>query len=279
MESEYDLSQFDDFARAVAMLHPRLRSAKMINWATRRDYYCVKCGDKRRMTIWRLYWDGERQPAVDITEPPTPLFQGPSLFRMTCVQCGTTHAALVHEGPDGWELAIFSKERGGFATLHTPDSVSYYLDQAHRAESVGATSAAAGMYRSALEMLLYEQGYTSGLLGKKISNLLSDPTPPDWRDQIHPDYLDALQKIGNGAVHPNDGDVKRQQVLDRELLGLLRAVFEEILDVIYERPNQRGNPSGQARDRGKLVHGSHDSADIDYLKASQQCPSVAATVA
>lgn len=188
------------------------------------------------MVITRRLW-GRGARLTQQAEPPKMLFiDGPALFTMMCAQCKSLHTALVHEGPDGYELAIFSAERGGFSTPHTPDSVSYYLDQAHRAESVGATSAAAGMYRSALEMLLYVQGYTKGMLKTKIDDLLADTNPPKWRDQIHPDYLDALKDIGNGAMHPNDGDVKRQRVLDGALLGLLRGVFEEILDAAYERP-------------------------------------------
>jgi hypothetical protein len=157
------------------------------------------------------------QKAEDTAE-----FLGPSLFLMTCVQCRTTCTALVHAGPDGWELAVFSVDRGGLSTPNTPAAVSYYLDQAHRAESVGAMSAAAGMYRSALEILLFEQKYKDGMLGRKINDLLADSDAPPWRDQVDAAYLTALKNIGNGAMHPNDGDIERQRQLDRESLGLLR---------------------------------------------------------
>ena len=155
---------------------------------------------------------------------------------MTCVQCGLQHSAMVHRGPYGVELAIFSPERGGLSTPNTPPAVGYYLDQAHRAEAAGAASAAAGMYRSALEMLLFEQGYAKGMLAAKIKALLDDDNPPTWRDVVDPDYLEALKDIGNGAMHPNDGDIDRQLELDRDLLTLLRSVFEELLIAIYERP-------------------------------------------
>ena len=158
------------------------------------------------------------------------------LLSAICVQCDLIHDVLIHEGPSGPEVAIFSPERGGFSTPNTPDNVKYYLDQAHRAESVGATSAAVTMYRSAVEMLLYEQGYTSGMLAAKIQALLDATSPPPWRDQIDPDYLEVMKQLGNAATHPNDGDVQRQNVLDRELLVHVRAVFEELLDLVYERP-------------------------------------------
>ena len=172
---DYDLSKFEDFSKAVAGTHPRVHrgTAAAKDRVQAHGYYCVECGGKRRMIIGRLHW---LSPGVsvrlegDLSE----LFVGPALFSMVCLQCGTQHTALVHLGPDGYELAIFSAERGGFSTPSTPSNVSYYLDQAHRAESVGATSAAAGMYRSALEMLLYEQGYKNGMLGQKIKDLLAD---------------------------------------------------------------------------------------------------------
>ena len=163
-------------------------------------------------------------------------FVTPTLFEMTCVQCQTAYLALVHEGPDGWEVAFFSKERGGLSTPNTPSAVSFYLDQAHRSESVGALSAAAAMYRSALEMLLHQEGFTTGMLQKKIADLLASTSPPGWRDQIDSDYLDALKQIGNAAIHPNDGDITRQAALDHDLFIALRAVFTELLDTIYERP-------------------------------------------
>lgn len=91
-------------------------------------------------------------------------------------------------------------------------------------------------HRSALEMLLHQEGYEKGMLHQKITDLLADGSPPTWRDDIDSAYLDALKQIGNVAIHPNDGDITKQAALDRELLVALRAVFSELLDTIYERP-------------------------------------------
>jgi hypothetical protein len=63
---------------------------------------------------------------------------------------------------------------GGLATPHTPKLDAYYLAQAKRAQSVGANSAVVAMYRSALEHLLYEQGYEDRMVGPKITALLRD---------------------------------------------------------------------------------------------------------
>jgi Domain of unknown function (DUF4145) len=235
MDDHVDLSTFADFSHAVRALHPATAFGRQRSAIQADGLFCVHCGGRRRMQIQRLYWGESHSPVVrDVTTDP--VFEGPALFEMTCVQCLLTHTAVVHKGADGFEMAVFCADRGGFTTPHTPPEVAYYLDQAHRAESVGALSAAAGMYRSALEMLLQEQGYDARMLGPKIKQLTEDPDPPTWLAQIDSAYLGALNKIGNGAMHANDGDIEKQKVLDRELLRLLRAVFEELLDRVYERP-------------------------------------------
>jgi hypothetical protein len=235
-ETEYDLGVFEDFAKAVNPMVPGNRPARSPPWINVNGYYCVSCAGKRRVAIQCLHWPLEMVAKSVPLERASEQFSGPTLFEMTCVQCRTQHTALVHDGPEGFEVAIFSKERGGLSTPNAPTEVAYYLDQAHRAESVGALSAAAAMYRSALEMLLHKEGYANGMLAKKITDLLADSKPPAWRDQIDSAYLDALKQIGNAAIHPNDGDITKQAALDRELLIALRAVFAELLDTIYERP-------------------------------------------
>jgi hypothetical protein len=86
-------------------------------------------------------------------------------------------------------------------------------------------------------MLLYQHGYTKGMLGTKIQEFLEDETdPPAWGSRVDPDYLTALSKIGNGALHSNDGDIGRQKEIDVELLLLLRSIFEELMDTVYEQP-------------------------------------------
>jgi hypothetical protein len=229
-----DLSLISDFQVATLRLYPK--AVDGLPFVRAHDLFCVRCGGMRKVEIRVNVWP---------TDPTTPALHeaswnhGPSLFTMTCLQCGLDHVALVHDGPDGRELAIFSTARGGLSTPNAPDNVKYYLDQAHRAESVGAVSAAAGMYRSALEMLLYERGFEKGMLDAKIKDLLSAAPPPDWLVRVDSDYLELLKKIANGAMHPNDGDIAHQKVIDRDLLTELRAVFEELLDVIYEEPARK----------------------------------------
>jgi hypothetical protein len=86
-------------------------------------------------------------------------------------QRSSTSAALVYNGPQGPALAVLPDHDGGPSTPHTPKGVAYYLDQAHRATSVGANSAAIAMFRAALEFTLYGPGFTARMLGPKIAEL------------------------------------------------------------------------------------------------------------
>lgn len=137
------------------------------------------------------------------------------------------------------ELAALPESYGGLATPNTPPPVAYYLDQAHRARSVGARSAAAAMYRAALEQVLFEQGFTEGTLGHKINALLDDDEPPVWVSELDSEYLTVIKIIGDGAIHANDGDVEKQKEIDFAAVLAVDALFAEILDVIYERTHER----------------------------------------
>lgn len=97
------------------------------------------------------------------------------------------------------ELVVLHDTYGGCGTSNSPYEVKYYIDQAFRAKSVNALSAAMSMYRSALEWLLYEQGYQSGMLGAKISSLEKDidkGQAPKWAISMHPELLKTIKDIG-----------------------------------------------------------------------------------
>ena len=49
----------------------------------------------------------------------------------------------------------------------------------------------------------------------------------------------VLKRLGDGAIHPNDGDVDRQKALDGELIQAVAATFVELLDLVYEEPARR----------------------------------------
>jgi hypothetical protein len=119
----------------------------------------------------------------------------PTLFTLACLQCEAHSTGLLYFGPQGPSLAILSRSLGGVTTPRTPAGVGYYLDQAYRAHGVGAYSAAMEMYRAALEVLLYEQGYQSGMLAAKIKKLeedISTGNGPKWAQELETEYLTGV---------------------------------------------------------------------------------------
>lgn len=165
----------------------------------------------------------------------------PAAFVMWCLQDDTRFSAFLFRGPDGYELAIFPMRRGGLSTPHTPPGVAFYLDQAQRAQSAGANSAAVAMYRAALEHLLFEQGYTRRMLGPKIEDLnkaIQDRSAPRWALDLNPAYLTVVNKLAAAAIHPGDGDVGGQAAFDREILTQLEITMSELVRVVYEREHE-----------------------------------------
>lgn len=202
--------------------------------------YCSQCGAVRRTALIPHHW---------ATHWQRPSWLGPdnhwqeasvkaSLFSALCVQCHHLTDLVVHRGPQGWELVALPQDYGGLSTSHTPTGVGFYLDQAQRAQAVGANSAAVAMYRSALEHLLHDQGYTDGMLGTRIKALKEDSDPPKWRDELNSDYFTVINTLGNAAIHANDGDITQQAAFEHPLLGAVRELFIELLSRIYERPKQ-----------------------------------------
>lgn len=213
--------------------------------------YCPRCGGPRRMTLLALRWvdrwapqqgpprrdpDGTIQYAAD--RPPRK-YPAPAMYAAVCVQCDHVYVLVVHMGPDGVELAALPSSYGGLATPNTHPAVAYYLDQASRARSLGALSAAAAMYRAALDQLLFHEGFQEGMLGQKIGALKAAELRPDWFKDLDPAYLEVINKLGTGAIHPNDGDHEKQQAIDRALTEAVDALFTEILDGVYERCKQQ----------------------------------------
>ncbi|NTX07071.1 DUF4145 domain-containing protein [Myxococcus sp. CA040A] len=116
--------------------------------------------------------------------------------------------------------------------------MAYYLDQAARAQSVGAFSAALVMYRSALEHLLHHLGFTTGMLGQKIEDLKKKregADAPRWIRDLDLEDLSVLGRLGNGAVHTNGGDVTKQDAIDHALVVAVMLTFSHILDDAIER--------------------------------------------
>lgn len=223
--------------------------------------FCPQCGDRRRVKVRQLYIDatrfsgfpGEARNAYDdpkrvnLTDGNAHLSRvtaalAPSLFNYECVQCQTTFLAVGYPGPMGPSLAVLPSRFGGFRTPHTHSSVAFYLDQAQRCASVGAYTAAMAMYRGALEQLLFHAGYKARMLAVKVRELdaqVAAGTAPKWAMELDGSFLTLIKQLGDGSIHPNDGDVGRQAALDRDALDHIQETFAYLLFLVYEVPHQK----------------------------------------
>lgn len=237
------LHELDSFLEVLWKHHDSLRSVT----GRVRDgtLYCPTCGEPRRMEVRWLY--GHRDALRDDLELPGagPTYAAqvvPSLLRLSCVQCEGLFTALLYPGSSGPMLSIFPQQVGGLRTPSTPDAVAYYLDQAQRAHSAGALSAAVAMYRGALEQLLFHQGFRKGMLKAKIDELEQQKTAgtaPRWAADLDTAFLTVLKELGDGAIHPNGGDVSKQAALDHATLGRVHETFSYLLFVVYEAPQRK----------------------------------------
>ena len=163
----------------------------------------------------------------------------PSLFTLRCLQCNSGFVLVAHKGPAAEEVSIIPSVEGGISTRHSPPGVAYYLDQAYRAQRVNARSAAIAMYRSALEHLLHDQGYTKGMCGERLKALEKDiqaGTAPAWASRGDTDFMTILKDLGNGVLHTNGGDITLQENATPDLVEEISVSFAALLEEVYERP-------------------------------------------
>ena len=209
------------------------------NLKTEYQFYCNNCSDDRMMKVinvkMRENWD---------TNEYSNLEKGiqcnlPLVYTLECLQCKARACLIIQKMDDKIKDIILYEKSGGCASKNSPEGVKYYLNEAKLSRQIGAMSASMAMYRAALDFLLYEQGYTSGMLGKKIEKLEEDKNNAvgeKWVKEIDPQFMEAIKDIGNSSIHPNGGDIKKQEAIDEDLLNIVDAVFSELLDIIYEQP-------------------------------------------
>lgn len=243
-EQNFDLATPEGLRQACARID---RAAK--NRARITDgIYCPGCGDWRVVVLELRHWGDWNGYG-----PTNPVLAG-----LSCFQCKLDGSALLCDGPAGDDLVIVWPKAAGLSTPNTPTAVGYYLDQAARSESVGARSAATAMYRAALEQLLYEQGFDTGMLNAKITALEAainnnSSTTPAWARRLEPDFLKVIKDLGNGAIHPNGGDISKQDALDADLLRHVHATMHELLDLVYEEPRRRAERLAALRSAANVV--------------------------
>jgi Domain of unknown function (DUF4145) len=197
-----------------------------------RDDRCHRLNPKHiertRTTLEQL--DTERDPLAFAIAIPPPVFSA------ECLQCRTTLSLVVDAGPPVEVIALGSGGTG-LATTHTPAAVAFYLDQAYRARTRGAFTAAAAMYRSALEQLLDDRGFEGRSLVERIESAVA--ARPHWLRDLDDELMHALRSLGNRAVHADKADVPAEGVFDRALVRDIEHLFVDVLHEIYELPAQR----------------------------------------
>lgn len=218
------------------------------------DLHCDRCGDARKMYARALYLpetfpdaSAAREVAPPVLgvgnlPPPVEYSIAPALFHLLCTQCAAPYLLLVMKTGDAHRVLVLPELPGQCGHPHTPTIVAFYLDQARQSRAIGAFVAAITMYRAALEHLLYEQGYTKRTLGPKIQELaeaVEDGTAPQWARDLDPAYLTVIKDLGNASIHPNEGNVDDHAAVAGDLILQVDALFDEILEAVYELPAQR----------------------------------------
>ncbi|HUS04885.1 MAG TPA: hypothetical protein VMZ52_01215 [Bryobacteraceae bacterium] len=276
--SRYELDSPEGFIDAVCAHADEMRD-EAFPYFQSESIYCATCGQQRRVWVQYQRPMAESELTIDqflvrskhpqrsmapppinrlgggapttTSRPPTlspvlPPFDAisrlklPAVFVMVCVQCDATFTAVVYLGPQGRTVVILANRPAGVTSPHTPKGVAYYLDQAARAHSSGANTAAITMFRSAAEWLLEDEGFKRPMLGPKLKefqNAIDEGVAPAWAAKAGP-VIAVLKDLGNMATHTNAGDLSKQANFDSEFYSIAQAAFQFLLDLIYEEPSR-----------------------------------------
>jgi hypothetical protein len=208
--------------------------------------HCPTCSGDRRVHVSLLFPVARKRHTnsaelLPLTDPERKRATR-VLLAVHCRDCHGDFTALRCGGPDGPAHIVIPTQHGGISTPNTHKAVRFYLDQAARAHSVGAFSAALSMYRAALEQLFWHHGKyrLKGTLGLKLAALEADrkgvpgkgaigAKSPKWLREADPAVLRALKELGDGAIHPNRGQIERQNAIDANIAIHARIAFAELL--------------------------------------------------
>lgn len=219
------------------------------------EFYCNECLDKRMMRVKNINKNPEIVSVKELNkaiEKNIPLF-----FDLECLQCKCKAYLTIYKNEGEFKSIIIYEKAGGCSSKNAPEGVKYYLNEAYQSRIVGAQSASMSMYRAAMDFMLHNQGYTNGMLGKKIEKLekdISEGHAPKWAMEIDIEYLKVIKEIGNTSIHPNDGDITKQKEIDERLLNIVDIIFTELLDKIYEQPIRHKNNLKILKDKIKILN-------------------------
>lgn len=212
--------------------------------------YCPRCSEYSGMKLERLYFErtvGEEivkeltredtigmAPRAKLTE-----YSDPSLLRLDCVNCQNVFYGMIYKDEKGPSVVFFSTRGGGVATANTPDLVRYFLQQAYKAQTATAYSAALAMYRAALEQLLEQKGFEGKLPAKlaKLSKDIEDGAAPTWAKRLNTDILSVIKDISNSHAHPSE--LAKLQALDAPFMSKIQRTFSALLTLAYEQESRQ----------------------------------------
>lgn len=235
-----DLLRLDDISAHDQLFRQDSRVLSESDLGSGGHLFCPICGDFRRVDAalnHELSDGGQRSLENNL----------PALLSFSCRECrtrfyGMLYAKKLATGELEPDIIVIPEVAGGIRTPNTIPEVAYYLDQAHRSSTIGARSAAVAMYRSAIEMMLFHEGYEMKMLGPKVSALKNDfqgNTGKPWVQQIEPEVIDVLNQLATWAIHPNNGAIERQTAFDKNLLLAIEASIKQLLHEVYERTKER----------------------------------------
>ncbi len=115
---------------------------------------------------------------------------------------------MLYDGGNGTSFCIFSQDGLSISTLHSPEKVAFYLEQADSGQAASAFAPALVMYRSALHELLADQNFKGTLHAKiaKLQDKIDKGTAPDWALGIDPIVFKVIKYLGDVHMHklPDD---------------------------------------------------------------------------
>lgn len=204
-------------------------------------FFCNNCLDNRLMKVKNIKRRENNEKNTYSTKEEAIYKNLPLVYELKCLQCKSKAYLVIYKNDDINKSIILYEKKGGCSAKNAPEGVKYYLNEATLARNIDAKSASMSMYRAALDYLLFSEGYTKGMLGEKIENLnkdIQESKAPKWAMDIDTEYLELIKKIGNSSIHPNKGDIKKQEEISNRLLNVVDLVFSTLLDKIYEQPEK-----------------------------------------
>jgi hypothetical protein len=194
--------------------------------------YCSACKKHR-------YFKTGFLPTSAVHWTPKELAQNlnltPFAVWLQCDHCSIIFWSFGYQQKESGKVASFSNRTYSNGSLHAPEEVNRFLDEANKCKAVGAIVAAIAMYRSALEHILIFEGFTTGLLSEKIADLeaaLTLNNGPKWSNKVTTEIMSTIKNLGNTSIHAKTVDqLKEMNTMD---LNKYQIVFDYLLFVIYE---------------------------------------------